>query len=166
MDAELALLEQGDSFDQQPHQALALPRRGVGILPETGKVLGQGAEAQKGGHARPVKKITKAEGQPGMNYMLDVGLPLALLWVQGQIAVLGYSVTQVLDKLSLDADIPILQYCFNHSWNLLRHNNEKKLLFIMALHPEAVSREALKEIAGIDDEDQFESAIQISHKGG
>ncbi len=94
-------------------------------------------------------------------YLVDLtgGLPLALLWVQGQIAVLGYSVTQVLDKLSLDADIPILQYCFNHSWNLLRHNNEKKLLFIMALHPEAVSREALKEIAGIDDEDQFESAI-------
>ncbi|HMB21476.1 MAG: NB-ARC domain-containing protein, partial [Chloroflexota bacterium] len=41
------------------------------------------------------------------------GLPLALLWVQGQIAVLGYSVTQVLDKLSLDGNIPILQYCFN-----------------------------------------------------
>jgi len=94
-------------------------------------------------------------------YLVDLtgGLPLALLWVQGQIAVLGYSVTQVLDKLSLDADIPILQYCFNHSWNLLRHNNEKKLLFILALQPEAVSRNALKEIAGIDDEDNFESAI-------
>lgn len=94
-------------------------------------------------------------------YLVDLtgGLPLALLWVQGQIAVLGYSVTQVLDKLSLDADIPILQYCFNHSWNLLRHNNEKKLLFILALHPEAASRNALKEIAGIDDEDNFEIAI-------
>jgi len=94
-------------------------------------------------------------------YLVDLtgGLPLALLWVQGQIAVLGYSVTQVLDKLSLDADIPILQYCFNHSWNLLRHNNEKKLLFILALQPEAVSRDALKEIAGIDDDDLFESAI-------
>jgi tetratricopeptide (TPR) repeat protein len=94
-------------------------------------------------------------------YLVDLtgGLPLALLWVQGQIAVLGYSVTQVLDKLSLDADIPILQYCFNHSWNLLRHINEKKLLFILALQPEAVSRDALKEIAGIDDEDNFDSAI-------
>ena len=94
-------------------------------------------------------------------YLVDLtgGLPLALLWVQGQIAVLGYSVTQVLDKLSLDADIPILQYCFNHSWNLLRHNNEKKLLFILALQPEAVSRKALKEIAGIDDDDVFEIAI-------
>ncbi|MEO8357070.1 MAG: tetratricopeptide repeat protein [Chloroflexota bacterium] len=94
-------------------------------------------------------------------YLVDLtgGLPLALLWVQGQIAVLGYSVTQILDKLSLDADIPILQYCFNHSWNLLRHNNEKKLLFILALHPEAASRSALKEIAGIDDEDNFEIAI-------
>jgi tetratricopeptide (TPR) repeat protein len=94
-------------------------------------------------------------------YLVDLtgGLPLALLWVQGQIAVLGYSVTQVLDKLSMDADIPVLQYCFNHSWNLLRHNNEKKLLFILALQPEAVSREALKEIAGIDDDDIFESAI-------
>jgi len=94
-------------------------------------------------------------------YLVDLtgGLPLALLWVQGQIAVLGYSVTQVLDKLSLDGDIPILQYCFNHSWNLLRHNNEKKLLFILALQPEAVSREALKEIAGIGDDDIFEIAI-------
>ena len=94
-------------------------------------------------------------------YLVDLtgGLPLALLWVQGQIAVLGYSVTQVLDKLSLDADIPILQYCFNHSWNLLRHNNEKKLLFILALQPEAVSRDALKEITDIDDDDFFESAI-------
>ena len=57
-------------------------------------------------------------------YLVDItgGLPLALLWVQGQIAVLGYSVTQVLDKLSLDTDIPILQYCFNHSWDLLRHS--------------------------------------------
>ena len=94
-------------------------------------------------------------------YLVDLtgGLPLALLWVQGQIAVLGYSVTQVLDKLSLDADIPILQYCFNHSWNLLRHNNEKKLLFILALHPEAVSRDALEEISGIDDDDSLETAI-------
>ncbi len=94
-------------------------------------------------------------------YLVDLtgGLPLALLWVQGQIAVLGYSVTQVLDKLSLDADIPILQYCFNHSWNLLRHNNEKKLLFVLALQPDSVSREAMKEIAGIGDDDIFESAI-------
>lgn len=94
-------------------------------------------------------------------YLVDLtgGLPLALLWVQGQIAVLGYSVTQVLDKLSLDVNIPILQYCFNHSWELLRDNNEKKLLFILALQPEAVSREALQEIAGIGDDDLFESAI-------
>jgi tetratricopeptide (TPR) repeat protein len=95
------------------------------------------------------------------NYLVDLtgGLPLAMLWVQGQIAVLGYSVTQVLDKLSLDADIPILQYCFNHSWNLLRHNSEKKLLFVLALQPEAVSREALKEISGINDDDSFDIAI-------
>jgi tetratricopeptide (TPR) repeat protein len=94
-------------------------------------------------------------------YLVDLtgGLPLALLWVQGQIAVLGYSVTQVLDKLSMDADIPILQYCFNHSWNLLRHVHEKKLLYILALQPEAVSREALHEISGIDDDDGFENAI-------
>jgi tetratricopeptide (TPR) repeat protein len=94
-------------------------------------------------------------------YLVELtgGLPLALLWVQGQIAVLGYSVTQVLDKLSLDTDIPILQYCFNHSWNLLRHNNEKKILFILALQPEAVSRAALKEIAGIEDADNFDQAI-------
>ena len=94
-------------------------------------------------------------------YLVDLtgGLPLALLWVQGQIAVLGYSVTQVLDKLSLDTDIPILQYCFNHSWNLLRHSNEKKLLFILALQPEAVSRQALKEISGIEDSDIFDNAI-------
>jgi tetratricopeptide (TPR) repeat protein len=94
-------------------------------------------------------------------YLVDLtgGLPLALLWVQGQIAVLGYSVTQVLDKLSLDTEIPILQYCFNHSWNLLRHSNEKKILFILALQPEAVSRAALKEISGIEDGDSFDSAI-------
>ena len=94
-------------------------------------------------------------------YLVDItgGLPLALLWVQGQIAVLGYSVTQVLDKLSLDTDTPILQYCFNHSWDLLRHSNEKKLLFVLALQPEAVSRVALKEITGIEDADSFDSAI-------
>lgn len=94
-------------------------------------------------------------------YLVDLtgGLPLALLWVQGQIAVLGYSVTQVLDKLRLDADIPILQYCFNHSWNLLRHNNEKRLLFVLALQPDAVSRNALQEIAEIEDEDEFENSI-------
>ncbi len=90
---------------------------------------------------------------------LTGGLPLALLWVQGQIAVLGYSVTQVLDKLSLDADIPILQYCFNHSWNSLRYSNEKKLLFILALQPEAVSRAALKEITEIEDSDSFDNAV-------
>ena len=94
-------------------------------------------------------------------YLVDLtgGLPLALLWVQGQIAVLGYSVTQVLDKLSLDTDIPILQYCFNHSWNLLRHSGEKKILFLLALQPEAISRSALKEIAGIEDSDSFDNAI-------
>jgi LuxR family glucitol operon transcriptional activator len=64
-------------------------------------------------------------------YLVDLtgGLPLALLWVQGQIAVLGYSVTKVLDKLSLDADIPILQYCFNHSWNLLGQRTQNCCLF-------------------------------------
>jgi tetratricopeptide (TPR) repeat protein len=94
-------------------------------------------------------------------YLVELtgGLPLALLWVHGQVAVLGYSVTQVLDKLSLDTDIPILQYCFNHSWNLLRHNNEKKILYVLALQPEAASRAALKEIAGIEDGDSFDNAI-------
>lgn len=90
---------------------------------------------------------------------LTGGLPLAMLWVQGQIAVLGYSVTQVFDKLSMDADIPILQYCFNHSWNLLRHPNERKLLYILALQPEAVSRDALRAISGIEDDDGFEIAL-------
>jgi len=94
-------------------------------------------------------------------YLVELtgGLPLALLWVHGQVAVLGYSVTQVLDKLSLDANIPILQYCFNHSWNLLRHDIEKKLLFVLALQPESVSRGALEEIAGVEDDDDFEVAI-------
>ena len=94
-------------------------------------------------------------------YLIDLtgGLPLALLWVQGQIAVLGYSVTQVLDKLSLDVDIPILQYCFNHSWNLLGGPDAKKLLFILALQPDSVSRTALKEIGGIESNDDFENTI-------
>ena len=94
-------------------------------------------------------------------YLTDLtgGLPLALLWVQGQIAVLGYSVTQVLDKLSLGGDIPILQYCFNHSWNLLRHINERRILFALALQPDAVSREALREITEIEDDDSFDIAI-------
>src|ERR1051325_7295432 len=105
------------------------------------------------------KNIHLTQDQNKYLVELTGGLPLALLWVQGQIAVLGYSVTQVLDKLSLDTDIPILQYCFNHSWNLLRHSNEKKLLFILALQPEAVSRSALKEITGIEDADQFDNAI-------
>ena len=90
---------------------------------------------------------------------LTGGLPLALLWVQGQIAVLGHSVTQVLDKLSLDADIPILEYCFNHSWDLLRHSHEKQLLFILALQPDAVSRNTLKEISGIEDSDSLDMAL-------
>ena len=96
-------------------------------------------------------------------YLVDLtgGLPLALLWVQGQIAVLGYSVTQVLDKLSLDADIPILQYCFNHSWNLLGQSDAKKLLFILALQPDPVSRTALQEIPGILTNEHFGN--EISH---
>ncbi|HLO16914.1 MAG TPA: NB-ARC domain-containing protein [Anaerolineales bacterium] len=96
-------------------------------------------------------------------YLVDLtgGLPLALLWVQGQIAVLGYSVTQVLDKLSLDADIPILQYCFNHSWNLLGQSDAKKLLFILALQPDPVSRATLQEIAGILTNEHFGN--EISH---
>jgi LuxR family glucitol operon transcriptional activator len=99
--------------------------------------------------------------QDQSKYLIDLtgGLPLALLWVQGQIAVLGYSVTQVLDKLSLDVDVPILQYCFNHSWNLLGHADAKKLLFVLALQPDPVSRAALKEIGGIEDNDSFENAI-------
>ena len=105
------------------------------------------------------KNIHLTQDQNKYLVELTGGLPLALLWVQGQIAVLGYSVTQVLDKLSLDTDIPILQYCFNHSWNLLRHSNEKKLLFVLALQPEPVSRVALKEITGIEDADHFDIAI-------
>ena len=105
------------------------------------------------------KNIHLTQDQNKYLVELTGGLPLALLWVQGQIAVLGYSVTQVLDKLSLDTDIPILQYCFNHSWNLLRHSNEKKLLFVLALEPEAVSRTALREITGIEDADQFDIGI-------
>jgi tetratricopeptide (TPR) repeat protein len=101
--------------------------------------------------------------QDQSKYLVDLtgGLPLALLWVQGQIAVLGYSVTQVLDKLSLDADIPILQYCFNHSWSLLGQSDAKKLLFILALQPDPISRTALQEIAGILTNEHF--ANEISH---
>jgi tetratricopeptide (TPR) repeat protein len=105
------------------------------------------------------KNIQLTKDQNKYLVELTGGLPLALLWVHGQVAVLGYSVTQVLDKLSLDTDIPILQYCFNHSWNLLRHNNEKKILYVLALQPEAVSRTALKEIASIEDGDSFDTAI-------
>jgi tetratricopeptide (TPR) repeat protein len=119
------------------------------------------------------KNIHLTQDQNKYLVELTGGLPLALLWVQGQIAVLGYSVTQVLDKLSLDTEIPILQYCFNHSWNLLRHSNEKKLLFVLALQPEAVSRTALKEITGIEDADQFDIGISdllqlslIDHESG
>ncbi|GAB4455060.1 MAG: hypothetical protein Kow0070_02670 [Anaerolineales bacterium] len=104
------------------------------------------------------KNIHLTEAQNKQLIDLTGGLPLALLWVQGQIAVLGYSVTQVLDRLSLDSNIPILQYCFNHSWNLLKEDNQKKLLLILALHPEAVSREALREISGIEEE-EFERAL-------
>jgi len=101
--------------------------------------------------------------QDQSKYLVDLtgGLPLALLWVQGQIAVLGYSVTQVLDKLSLDADIPILQYCFNHSWNLLGQSDAKKLLFILALQPDPVSRDALQEIAGVLTNEHFGN--ELSH---
>lgn len=101
--------------------------------------------------------LTKDESK----YLIDLtgGLPLALLWVQGQIAVLGYSVTQVLDKLSLDADLPILQYCFNHSWSLLGQEDAKKVLFTLALQPDAVSRAALKEIADIEGKDGLENAV-------
>jgi len=105
------------------------------------------------------KNIQLTREQNNHLVSLTGGLPLALLWVHGQIAVLGYSVTQVLDKLNLDSNIPILQYCFNHSWNLLQEGNEKKLLFILALQPEAVSREALEAISGIDDDELFETAI-------
>ena len=101
--------------------------------------------------------------QDQSKYLVDLtgGLPLALLWVQGQIAVLGYSVTQVLDRLSLDADIPILQYCFNHSWNLLGQSEAKNLLFILALQPDPVSRTALQEISGILTNEHFGN--EISH---
>src|SRR5574339_84172 len=94
-------------------------------------------------------------------YLVDLtgGLPLALLWVQGQIAVLGYSVTQVLDKLSLDADIPILQYCFNHSWNLLTQSDAKQVLFTVILRPDPISRTALQEIAGILTNEHFGNEI-------
>ncbi|MGB8980492.1 MAG: tetratricopeptide repeat protein [Anaerolineales bacterium] len=97
------------------------------------------------------------------NYLVNFtgGLPLALLWVHGQIAVLGQSVAHVLDKLSLDADIPILQYCFNHSWNLLGASDAKKLLFILALQPDPVSRDALQEIAGILTHEHL--AVEIGH---
>jgi tetratricopeptide (TPR) repeat protein len=105
------------------------------------------------------KHIHLTQDQSKQLIDLTGGLPLALLWVQGQIAVLGYSVTQVLDKLSLDADIPILQYCFNHSWNLLSQADAKKLLFILAIQPDAVSRAALKEIGGIESNDNFENAV-------
>jgi tetratricopeptide (TPR) repeat protein len=103
--------------------------------------------------------LTKDQSKYLVNF--TGGLPLALLWVQGQIAVLGYSVTQVLDKLSLDADIPILQYCFNHSWSLLGESDAKKLLFILALLPDPVSRTALQEIAGILTNEHFGN--EISH---
>ena len=105
------------------------------------------------------KNIQLTQEQNKHLVSLTGGLPLALLWVHGQIAVLGYSVTQVLDKLNLDSNIPILQYCFNHSWNLLQEGNEKRLLFILALQPEAVSRNALEAISSIGDDEQFEIAI-------
>jgi tetratricopeptide (TPR) repeat protein len=41
----------------------------------------------------------------------------------------------------------------------LRYDNEKRLLFVLALQPDAVSREALKEITDVDDDDSFDVSI-------
>jgi len=89
--------------------------------------------------------------------------PLAIFWVQGQVSVFGYSIDHIFDRLSLDTDVPLLQYCFNHSWELLQQTESRQILLTMALHVDLVSRSAIKEINNLDDEKCDERISDLIH---
>ncbi len=107
------------------------------------------------------KNIFLSAGQQKKLIELTGGSPLAMLWVQGQVAVFGYSIDHVLDRLYLDTALPLLQYCFNHSWELLQQPAPRQILLSLALHADIASRQAIKAVSDLDDEHCDEAISEL-----
>ncbi len=90
---------------------------------------------------------------------LTGGLPLAMIWIQSQIAMFGRPTAQVLEQLTHDPSLPLLRFCFNRSWNMLAQFESQLLLIVLGMHVDTVSREALYAIADIQDAHQGDAAL-------
>jgi NB-ARC domain len=87
------------------------------------------------------------------------GIPLAMLWVEGQVSTFGQPVTQVIERLEFSSDLPILQFCFERSWQLLQVKAQE-ILIALALHIDPANRSALKHIVEArDTEEEYDYAL-------
>ncbi len=92
--------------------------------------------------------------------IIDVtgGIPLAMLWVEGQVSMFGQTVGQVLERLEFSSDLPLLKFCFECSWNLLQLEAQR-ILIALALHVDPATRSALKYIVEAGDSEEYDNAL-------
>ncbi|MBD2168930.1 tetratricopeptide repeat protein [Calothrix membranacea FACHB-236] len=121
-----------------------------GLLSDESKKLLQWSASQ---HAT---RLTNEQVQD----IIDVtgGSPLAMLWVEGQVAMFGQAVSQVLERLEFSSDIPLLKFCFERSWNLLELEAQQ-ILIVLALHIDPASRNALKYIVEGGESEGYDNAL-------
>lgn len=99
-----------------------------------------------------LKNLTLSSAQQKKLIEITEGFPQAMLWVQAQVACLGYSIDHVLDSLYSGTDTLLVKYCFNRSWELLTLPASRQILLTLALHVDPASRNALQAINNLDDE--------------
>lgn len=87
------------------------------------------------------------------------GLPLAMLWVEGQVSTFGLPVSQVIERLEFSSELPILQFCFEQSWVLLENLKAQQILIALALHIDPATRNALTYIVEARDSDEYDYAL-------
>jgi len=87
------------------------------------------------------------------------GVPLAMIWIQGQMSLLGQPADRILEQIKFDARLPILSYCFSSSWSILTRFGARDALIATALHVDAATREAIGFVSNITDHNDRDRAI-------
>lgn len=90
---------------------------------------------------------------------LTGGLPLAMIWIQSQIAMFGRSANQMLEQLARDPNLPLLRFCFNRSWHMLSELEAQHLLIALSLHVTSAGRAALRMISDVNDSNRVDPAL-------
>ncbi|MFH1860950.1 MAG: tetratricopeptide repeat protein [bacterium] len=109
-------------------------------------------------HECKKKDVSISSDQQIKIYERTGGIPLAMVWVIGQMSVKGLSPERVIERLGQAVDSPLLEFCFRDSLKLLDRDTDR-LFRLMAVFAAPVNMEVLKATSGITDQLDLEDAL-------